>query len=139
MQTAEIRERFHADERDACGIGFVADVHGRPSRAVLDAALGGLERVLLDDVGLGVGGQRAGGIDEMLERFPNITAADLKAGDMIAVSSSKNHTPDRITAIKVLAGVEPFVKAAQIQAAASGSRRVTQSLSIPGLDGVDIQ
>jgi glutamate synthase domain-containing protein 2/glutamate synthase domain-containing protein 1/glutamate synthase domain-containing protein 3 len=33
------------DERDACGIGFVADVHGRPSRAILDAALGGLERL----------------------------------------------------------------------------------------------
>src|SRR6266540_3271844 len=33
------------DERDACGIGFVADVHGRPSRALLDAALGGLERL----------------------------------------------------------------------------------------------
>src|SRR5215207_6686106 len=33
------------DERDACGIGFVADVHGRPSRAVLDAALAGLERL----------------------------------------------------------------------------------------------
>jgi glutamate synthase domain-containing protein 2/glutamate synthase domain-containing protein 1/glutamate synthase domain-containing protein 3 len=33
------------DERDACGIGFVADAHGRASRAVLDAALGGLERL----------------------------------------------------------------------------------------------
>ncbi|MDF2744465.1 MAG: hypothetical protein K0S88_5842, partial [Actinomycetia bacterium] len=33
------------DERDACGIGFVADVRGRASRAVLDAALGGLERL----------------------------------------------------------------------------------------------
>jgi glutamate synthase domain-containing protein 2/glutamate synthase domain-containing protein 1/glutamate synthase domain-containing protein 3 len=33
------------DERDACGIGFVADVRGRPSRGVLDAALGGLERL----------------------------------------------------------------------------------------------
>jgi hypothetical protein len=89
--------------------------------------------------GRGMGGQR-GGIDEMLERFPSITAADLKAGDMIAVSSSKNHTPDRITAIKVLAGVEPFVKAAQMQAAASGgNRQVTQSLNIPGLDGIDIQ
>jgi glutamate synthase domain-containing protein 2/glutamate synthase domain-containing protein 1/glutamate synthase domain-containing protein 3 len=31
------------DERDACGIGFVADVGGRASRAILDAALGGLE------------------------------------------------------------------------------------------------
>jgi glutamate synthase domain-containing protein 2/glutamate synthase domain-containing protein 1/glutamate synthase domain-containing protein 3 len=33
------------DERDACGIGFVADVHGRASRAILDAALCGLERL----------------------------------------------------------------------------------------------
>lgn len=89
--------------------------------------------------GGGSGGQRAGGIDEMIERFPNITAADLNVGEMIAVSSSKNHTPDRIKAIKLLAGVEPFVKAAQMQAAASGGRQVTQSLNIPGLDGVDIQ
>jgi len=33
------------DERDSCGIGFVADVRGRPSRAILDAALEGLRRV----------------------------------------------------------------------------------------------
>ena len=32
-------------ERDACGIGFVADAAGRPSRAVLDAVLEGLRRV----------------------------------------------------------------------------------------------
>jgi glutamate synthase domain-containing protein 2/glutamate synthase domain-containing protein 1/glutamate synthase domain-containing protein 3 len=32
-------------ERDACGIGFVADLHGRPSRAMVEHALGGLERL----------------------------------------------------------------------------------------------
>ncbi|MGH2724400.1 MAG: glutamate synthase-related protein [Actinomycetota bacterium] len=32
-------------ERDACGIGFVADTGGRPSRTVLDAALEALRRV----------------------------------------------------------------------------------------------
>ena len=32
-------------ERDSCGIGFVADIHGRASRAILDAALEGLRRV----------------------------------------------------------------------------------------------
>jgi glutamate synthase domain-containing protein 2/glutamate synthase domain-containing protein 1/glutamate synthase domain-containing protein 3 len=32
-------------ERDACGIGFVSDLHGRPSRAILDALLEGLCRV----------------------------------------------------------------------------------------------
>ena len=86
----------------------------------------------------GQGGGARGGIDEMLERFPNITAADLKVGDMIAVSSSKTATPDRITAIKLLAGVEPFIRAAQMSAGASPGRgQGSQSLSIPGLDGFD--
>ena len=35
----------HRDERDACGIGFVADLAGRPSHAILDAALEGLQRL----------------------------------------------------------------------------------------------
>ena len=33
-------------ERDACGIGFTADRHGRPSRAIVDAALSGLACVI---------------------------------------------------------------------------------------------
>lgn len=84
----------------------------------------------------GFGGPR-GGIDEMLERFPNITAADLKTGDVIAVSSTKTDALDRITAIKLLAGIEPFLRAAQAQAAAGGRQRGqgTLSLDIPGLDG----
>ena len=32
-------------ERDSCGIGFVADVRGRASRSILDAALEGLRRM----------------------------------------------------------------------------------------------
>ena len=34
-----------AAERDSCGIGFVADVQGRPSRAIVEALLEGLRRV----------------------------------------------------------------------------------------------
>ncbi|MEO8041097.1 MAG: hypothetical protein ABI646_00685 [Acidobacteriota bacterium] len=84
--------------------------------------------------GRGPGGAR--GIDDMLERFPNITVADLKVGEVIAVSSSKNTTPERITAIKLLAGVEPFLRAAQAQAASGGQRGQGRlSLDIPGLDG----
>jgi glutamate synthase (ferredoxin) len=33
------------DERDACGIGFVADARGRSSRAIVEAALEGLRRM----------------------------------------------------------------------------------------------
>jgi len=84
------------------------------------------------------GGMRPGGgagIDDMLDRFPNITAADLKAGDVIAVSSTKNGDPDKITAIKLLSGVEPFLRAAQMAAARQGGPQRQLDLNIPGLDG----
>lgn len=88
----------------------------------------------------GFGGGRGGngGIDDMLDRFPNITATDLKVGDMIAVSSSKGTDTTRVSAIKLLAGVEPFLRSAQ---ATSGGGRggrggVDSGFTIPGLDGI---
>lgn len=90
--------------------------------------------------GGGMGGGPRGGIDEMLDRFPAITAADLKVGDMIAVSSTKNHADDRLSAIKLLAGVEPFIRAAQASGQIQrGGRGVQGNFTIPGLDGVDFQ
>jgi len=83
--------------------------------------------------GMRMGGG-GGGIDDMLDRFPNITAGDLKAGDVIAVSSMRSGSLDRITAIKLLAGVEPFLRAAQMSAGQGGPRRQLD-LNIPGLDG----
>ena len=86
---------------------------------------------------MGPGG-RGGGIDEMLERFPNITASDLKVGDMVAVSSTRDGAIDKISAIKLLAGVEPFIRAAQ--ASGSMQQRPGQQgggFNIPGLDGFD--
>lgn len=91
--------------------------------------------------GRGMNGGGRGGIDEMLERFDNITVADLKVGDTIAVSSTKTANADRITAIKLLSGVEPFLKVAQMASAAPGGPRpgqggVSGSFTIPGLDGI---
>lgn len=87
-------------------------------------------------------GGAQGGIDDMLERFPNITVADLKAGDMIAVSSTKSANAARLTAIKLLAGVEPFLRAAQASGGnnnGGGQRGGGQTtFNIPGLDGVDL-
>lgn len=87
--------------------------------------------------GRGGGMGSRGGIDDMLDRFPNIAVGDLKTGDVIAVSSTRTTSLERITAIKLLAGVEPFLRAAQAQAAANGGQRGqgTLSLDIPGLDG----
>ena len=85
------------------------------------------------------GGMRGGNIDEMLERFKDITIADLKVGDMIAASSTKSVDPTRITAIKLLAGVEPFLKVPQIANGGNGGggNRGGGGFSIPGLDGPD--
>jgi len=84
------------------------------------------------------GGGMRGDINDMLNRFPNITVADLKEGDLIAVSSPKGADPNQLTAIKLLAGVEPFLT---MQAAASGGRRggqgISGGLNIPGLDSVE--
>ena len=92
----------------------------------------------------GGAGFRGGGgsIDDMLERFPNITIADLKVGEMIAASSTKGANTERITAIKLLSGVEPFLKTPQLP---PGGRRNGQGqggqdsggFSIPGLEGAD--
>ncbi len=47
MPTTERQRLLHdtTRERDACGIGLVADVHGRASRELLDRALAGLSAV----------------------------------------------------------------------------------------------
>lgn len=88
------------------------------------------------------GGAR-GGLDEMVERAPNITAADLKTGEMIAVlttaPAAAAPAAAKVKAIKLIAGVEPFVRMAQAAAAAAGGPRpgrgVSGDFSIPGLDG----
>lgn len=87
--------------------------------------------------GMRPGGAAGGSIDEMLDRFPNITAADLKAGEMIAVSSTKAAAGDKIKAIKFLAGVEPFLRMAQAGAnRPNGQRGGGADFNIPGLDGI---
>ncbi len=90
--------------------------------------------------GIGQGGMRGGDINEMINGFPTITLGDLKPGDMIAASSPKGKNPNSLTAIKLLAGVEPFLTAPQMPTGRSGARgrgSVEGGLTIPGLDGPD--
>jgi hypothetical protein len=60
------------------------------------------------------GGMRRGGADfqDMLERMPPLTLAELKAGDAIMLSATHGPDPARATAINLLAGVEPLLTAA---------------------------
>jgi hypothetical protein len=61
--------------------------------------------------GGGAGGARGGDLQQMLERTPKITLADLKAGDAIIVSSTEGSMPNQITAITLVSGVEPILTA----------------------------
>ncbi len=74
----------------------------------------------LDGAGLGgpgSGGMRGPGggnfdLSQILERSPQLALADLKKGDALIVSSSKAADGSAITAITLVAGVEPFLAAA---------------------------
>jgi hypothetical protein len=57
--------------------------------------------------GRGPGGR--GELTQMLDRIPKVTLADLKAGDAIIVLSTVGPAQDQLTAITMLAGVEPIL------------------------------
>lgn len=62
--------------------------------------------------GGGQGGpSRGGDMQAMLERLPAFKLEDLKAGDAIIVSSTEGADPSQVTAITMVAGVEPILTA----------------------------
>ena len=64
--------------------------------------------------GGGPGGPGGGGGDlqQVLDRMPALSLADLKKGDAVIVSSSKGPDSASVTAFAFVAGVEPFLAAA---------------------------
>ncbi|HEU4932518.1 MAG TPA: hypothetical protein VFT48_10580, partial [Pyrinomonadaceae bacterium] len=62
--------------------------------------------------GGGPGGPRPGGgfnINDMLERLPTISIADVKVGDTIIVSSTQGADPSRLTAISLISGADSLL------------------------------
>lgn len=81
-------------------------------------------------------GTRRGDVDSMLEQMPALVLTELKIGDAVAASSSGGESTDRVTAIKFVAGIEPFLVAPQPSAMPGGNRpQSSPSINIPGLDG----
>ena len=74
--------------------------------------------------GPGAGGQGQGGpgggggrrmmmgdmVQQMLERMPTVTLAELKPGTMILVSSTAGADPTRVTAIQLVSNIEPVLQ-----------------------------
>lgn len=48
-------------------------------------------------------------LGQMLERMPAVTLAELKSGDAVIVSSTVGTDPQKVTAIALVAGVEPLL------------------------------
>ena len=62
--------------------------------------------------GQGPGGSGPGGgmnLQDMLERLPTISMADVKVGDTIIVSSTKGADPSRLTAISLISGADTLL------------------------------
>ena len=72
-------------ERDACGIGFVADARGRSSRAIVDAALDALCRVKHRGA-LAADALTGDGAGVLLPVAPAVVAPDLETGDRVGVA-----------------------------------------------------
>lgn len=93
--------------------------------------------------GPGGGGPGAGGpgprggfdLQEMLERMPQITLAELKPGDVVLFSSTVGNDPMRATAITMIAGLDPLVKMMQASPRGNaGSASAGPGGNLPGLD-----
>jgi hypothetical protein len=69
--------------------------------------------------GRGPGGNGPPDLQRMLSRLPNSTLADLQKGDAVMIVSSETGNADAVTAITLLAGVEPILTAGPNQKAAS--------------------
>lgn len=57
------------------------------------------------------GGGNGGGGGDMMDRMPKFQVADLKVGDAVILLSTKGAKADELTAISMLAGVEPILTA----------------------------
>ena len=91
----------------------------------------------------GPGGRSGGGfnINDMLERLPTISLADVKVGDTIIVSSTQGVDPTRLTAISLVAGADTLLamlaprpqrgQATPNPAAGLGSSGITFGIGLP--------
>lgn len=84
---------------------------GGERRVVMQAPPGGAAPAAGGQGAPGAGGpvRRMMDPQQMLERLPAVTLAELKPGQMIVISSTVGTDPTRVTAIQLVSNVEPLV------------------------------
>jgi hypothetical protein len=58
------------------------------------------------------GGRTGGDISQMLERLPKISVSELKPGDAVVISGGTGEDKTHMTAVNIIAGVEPLFASA---------------------------
>ena len=84
-----------------------------------------------------MGQRRMGGgpdMQEMLERMPAVTVAELKPGEMIIASSTVGADPARATAIALVTGVDALLQRPGGQQGARGAQGASLGLPSGALD-----
>lgn len=114
IQQEAVLRRFPAEAGAMMG-GFGRGTGGDSAPGAQAAQGGGQGQTAARPQGGGSGGPgggpRGGGfnINDMLERLPTISLADVKVGEMIIVSSTQGLDPSRLTAISLVSGAEPLL------------------------------
>jgi hypothetical protein len=83
--------------------------------------------------GGGPGGPRPGGgmnMADLIERLPTISINEIKVGDMIIMSTLPGTDQNRITAVSMLAGVEPLLQMIAQRQAAGGAPPRPQNVDL---------
>ena len=83
--------------------------------------------------GPGGGGRPGFNINDMLERLPTISIADVKVGDTIIVSSTQGVDPTRLTAISLVAGADTLLAMLAPRPAAGQAPNPTAGLGGSGI------
>ncbi|HVE93458.1 MAG TPA: glutamate synthase large subunit [Acidimicrobiales bacterium] len=97
--------RFRGAERDACGIGFVADAHGRASHTVVRAALDGLASVVHRGA-VAADSRTADGSGVLLAIPPAIFGEGHGVASLFVRSGDPRATFERVAALEDLSVVE---------------------------------
>jgi hypothetical protein len=71
---------------------------------------------------------------QMIDRMPAVTLADLHKGDVLMIVSTEGTSTEAGTAVKLISGVEPILRAAPSANAAQAAMLGSWSMSAPGGD-----
>ena len=91
----------------------------------------------------GGAGQQAGGpgpgggmnMADLLERLPTISINDLKVGDTVIMSSLQGSDPNQLTAVSLVAGIEPLLTMMAARQPAGGQGGRSQGVDLNGSFG----